>query len=67
MQPLVGKKYTHYKGNVYTVIGIGQLESDPEQYMVIYSDDEYTWLRPIEDFVSDVEVNGEIVPRFKLI
>lgn len=67
--------YQHYKGNKYRVVGIGcHTESDPHEYYVVYGLVEQKtekfpdfWLRPYDMFVETVEVNGEVIPRFKKI
>jgi|GEM_PF-1088044 hypothetical protein len=64
--------YVHYKSNnlCYEVIGCG-LDSESEEPVVIYkplykSNVPY-WVRPYKMFISEVEIEGKKVPRFKLL
>jgi hypothetical protein len=63
----VGQKYTHYKGNLYTVLNLARTEGHLRE-VVIYQDDnneELIWVRPIEEFLGLVALeNGQNVPRF---
>ncbi len=75
MKAETGKRYRHYKGGEYTVLSIARLESDPERLCVVYRAEyetefgaETVWIRPIEDFESDVATKeGNVVPRFMKI
>ena len=61
--------YKHYKGNEYLVLGIANHSETLEKmvfYQALYG--EYKiWVRPIEMWNEEVEVNGIKVPRFKFI
>lgn len=60
--------YRHYKGNLYHVIG-EVIHSETEELLVIYRAlyGEYKlWVRPKAMFFENVEVGGQIVPRFAL-
>lgn len=64
--------YVHYKSSelLYEVIGCG-LDSESEEPVVIYrplynSNVPY-WVRPYKMFISEVEVDGKKIPRFKKI
>ena len=62
-------KYQHYKGAMYEVYHTAQ-HSETEEWMVVYKalyGKEGLWVRPYEMFVSQVEVNGERVPRFRYL
>ena len=63
--------YEHYKGFRYRVIGIGLYEATEEPvviYEALYENDKSKlWVRPVDSFEETVEVNGEVVPRFKRI
>jgi len=61
----IGKFYRHYKGNLYKVIDIAQ-HTETGELLVIYTDNKYHWARPLEMFEDKVNVNGELVDRFKL-
>lgn len=58
--------YRHYKGNLYTVLGIA-LHSETGEELVVYRP-EYgerrLWVRPRAMFLENVTANGQVVPRF---
>jgi hypothetical protein len=59
-------RYRHYKGNCYDVIGVAR-HSETEERLVVYRclyGDYSLWVRPLDMFLEDVEVNGRKVPRF---
>jgi hypothetical protein len=61
--------YRHYKGDVYTVIGLGIFEETSEG-MVAYvsqSNPEQLWFRRSSVFLEHVEVDGVKKNRFELI
>ena len=61
--------YEHYKGKRYEVIGVAK-HSETLEDLVVYKklyDDGGLWVRPLKMFLENVEVEGEIIPRFKLI
>ncbi len=61
--------YQHYKGNMYEVIGIASHSETMEKmvvYKALYGDGEL-WVRPASMWNEQIDVNGEIKPRFKLI
>lgn len=61
--------YEHYKGNLYQVLHIAK-HSETEEELVVYRAlyQAYgVWVRPLAMFAETVEVDGEAVPRFKLI
>lgn len=56
-EKLVGKRFKHFKGNIYKVIEVG-IHSENAGCMVIYvseSDESLVWVRPLEMFLSDVD------------
>jgi hypothetical protein len=62
-------KYIHYKGNEYLVIGCAT-HSETEENLVVYQPqygDKGLWVRPLDMFLEDVDVNGEILPRFRYV
>lgn len=62
-------KYQHYKGNFYQVEGIAT-HSETEEKMVIYRPlygDQALWVRPLDMFIEEVNINGEVKPRFAFI
>lgn len=67
-------KYMHYKGNPYEVIGEGVHSETLEPvviYKTLYETPDFPlgsiWVRPKGMFLSEVELDGKIVPRFKYI
>jgi len=96
---LKGKKYLHYKQNIYTAKGVSipvKIIKDYDKYItvkhteddvnikiyqlnelyfhdykddvfMIYSNGDETFAQPYERFFSLVDVDGEILPRFKEI
>lgn len=67
----IGSIYYHYKSwnNHYEIIDIAMLEANEEPaviYKPLYIDSEksFNWIRPLSDFVAEVEVDGKIMKRF---
>lgn len=61
--------YRHYKGNDYKVIGTAKHSETLETlvlYVPQYGEGGY-WVRPLEMFLEDVEINGQLQPRFACI
>lgn len=61
------KRYQHYKGNTYKLIGIAK-HSETLEEMVVYQaeyGDNAIWVRPKDMFFEKVEVDGKLVDRFK--
>lgn len=67
-------KYRHFKGTTVEVIGIA-LHSETLEELVVYRHPDpikgmgpnTTWVRPIEMFLDEKEIDGKKVSRFKLI
>jgi hypothetical protein len=62
-------RYRHYKGKEYTVIGVAR-HSETEEELVVYRkeyDDHGLWVRPLAMFTEDVQVGGQLVPRFQYL
>ena len=62
-------RYEHYKGNMYEVYMTVQ-HSETEEWMVVYKalyGDQGMWVRPYEMFIEKVEVDGQMVERFKKV
>ncbi len=62
-------RYRHYKGNFYSVIGVAT-HSETGERLVVYRclyGDHSMWVRPLEMFLEDVEVNGRKIPRFSWV
>lgn len=60
-------KYQHYKGGIYTVIGCGKHTENREELVAYTDNNGELHFRPKDMFFEDVEVDGEMVPRFKEI
>jgi len=66
----VGARYRHSKtGLEVTVLHIGLIEEDEEPAVIYQHEDgaKIIWVREVEDFVREVEIDGEKVPRFTKI
>ncbi len=64
-----GQKYKHYKGNEYVVVCLA-IDESTEKPVVVYQDlqaPEKIWVRAVEVFSEEVDVQGEKFPRFKYI
>jgi hypothetical protein len=64
-------KYRHYKGNYYLVIGKAK-HSETDEDLVVYTtlyDNEKSamWVRPLQMFLEEVEVDGKSMPRFTYV
>ena len=67
--PLQRGYYQHYKGAYYQVIDCAR-HSETEQWLVIYRalyGDFGLWARPLQMFTENVEIAGELLPRFQFI
>lgn len=54
---LTGKRFKHFKGNIFTVIDIG-IYSETAEPLVIYKNtdgQDLTWCRPLTEFLSEVD------------
>lgn len=65
-------KYQHSKtGNFYNVIALAKHSETLEDlvvYEALYDNPESKiWVRPLNMFLENVEINGKKVPRFKFI
>ena len=62
-------RYRHYKGGDYEVIGVAR-HSETLQPMVVYRplyNDTGLWVRPYAMFFEQVEIDGELRPRFEAV
>ncbi len=65
----IGGTYRHFKGNLYTVVGIAR-HSETLEDMVIYQsqkDPTPLWVRPLSMWNEEVCANGVLVRRFTLL
>lgn len=61
--------YEHYKGKRYEVLGV-VFHSETLEELVLYKalyGKKYIWVRPIDMFLENVNVDGNLKPRFKFI
>ncbi len=62
----IGGTYRHFKGNLYTVVGIAKHSETLEEmvvYRALYGEGEM-WVRPLAMFLDTVERDGKSFPRF---
>ncbi len=63
----IGKKYRHFKGKEYLVLHLAK-HSETIEDLVVYQalyGERGIWVRPLDMFVEQVEVNGKFVNRFE--
>lgn len=61
--------YQHYKGQLYQVFHV-VTHSETREQLVVYQclyGDYSMWVRPLEMFQEQVDVDGQTLARFKLI
>lgn len=61
--------YRHYKGNNYYVFQVAH-HSETREALVVYQclyGDFSWWARPLNMFTENVEIGGELIPRFQFI
>ena len=61
--------YRHYKGNDYQVLDVATHSEDESLFVVyrpLYGEGKL-WVRPLDMFVENVEVNGSLQPRFAFV
>lgn len=68
-QVIVGARYTHYKQQSYKVLALALREEDNEPCVVYQAEygDRITFIRPVVNWVEEVEVDGKKVKRFEKI
>lgn len=68
-QVVVGARYMHYKQLCYKVIAVALREEDNEPCVIYQAEygDKLTWIRPVANWVEDVEVDGRTTKRFTKI
>lgn len=62
----VGAEYEHYKHMRYKVIAVALIEATNEPCVVYQAQygERATFVRPLEDWLAQVDVEGRLVPRF---
>ena len=66
-QILIPGTYEHFKGGVYKVQGVAK-HSETEELMVVYSNNDGLWVRPLAMFLEVVMDDREnLIPRFRRI
>ena len=68
----IGGMYQHYSGKKYKVMGIFRHSEDLVLYVAYvgqYEDAQYgtNWIRPLDMFLEEVEIQGKQQPRFKYL
>jgi len=69
----VGGMYYHYKhpDKLYTLVDVIIIEATDEVGVLYSAENDdlegVIFMRPIEDFLSEVEFNGDMVKRFTLV
>lgn len=61
--------YEHYKGKRYQIVGVAKHSETLEDlvvYRALYGVGEL-WARPKDMFLESVDIDGNIVPRFRFI
>jgi hypothetical protein len=69
MIPFRSGIYRHFKGGMYSVLGVAQ-HTETGEYLVVYLPTDHAslfWVRPLSMFTEEVEYNGVIVPRFEFV
>jgi hypothetical protein len=70
-QVRVGSRYRHYSSEKleYEVVDVALIEGDDTPgviYRTTYGEP-VTWVRPLASWLEAVEVEGKMVPRFRLV
>lgn len=63
----IGQKYRHFKGKEYQVLHSAR-HSETMELMVVYRalyDDYGIWVRTLDMFLEQVEINGRFINRFE--
>ncbi len=65
----VGNLYEHYKGLRYKILGIARHSETLEElvvYQALYGEEDI-WVRPLDMFLENIPINGQLQPRFKFV
>lgn len=60
-------EYMHFKGGLYTVIGIAKSLADNSEFVVYENSNGEAWARPYDMFNDEVEHEGKVVKRFEYL
>lgn len=65
-QVSIGSIYEHYKKKTYKVLDIALLEATLEPYVIYQAQygNRVVFIRPVREWIEQLEVEGEIVSRF---
>ena len=63
----IGKKYRHFKGREYLILHVAKHSETLENFVVYQAlyGERGIWVRPLEMFLGQKEVNGKLVNRFE--
>lgn len=63
--------YKHFKEGIYQVIGVAKHSETLEDlvvYEALYDNPKSKfWVRPLKNFLGEVELGGKIVPKFEYV
>lgn len=64
-----GARYRHFKGNEYLVLYVARHSETLEEHVVYQAlyGERGIWVRPLEMFLDQKEIDGELVYRFEEI
>lgn len=63
----IGKRYRHFKGKEYLVLHLAK-HSETLEDLVVYQalyGERGIWVRPLDMFLSQVDLDGKMINRFK--
>lgn len=64
MADIIGTQWKHWKGNTYTVTGVGR-DSETEEIVFVYESSGKLWVRPAKQWFEVVRDGDEFVNRFE--
>ncbi|HRN86526.1 MAG TPA: DUF1653 domain-containing protein [Candidatus Dojkabacteria bacterium] len=71
MRKFVPGQYRHYKGKKYLALGLAKHSESLEDlvvYISLYENEtSQLWVRPLDMFLEEVEIEGKKKPRFEFI
>ena len=65
----IGSVYEHYRGLLYKIISVARHSEILEElvvYQALYGEFD-VWVRPLSMFLETVVIDGETLPRFKVV